>query len=309
MISKTLSIKLPHKGSNIHCCKDTGLVYVSSINGIMIYKGTELIHTIPSGPVMAFSPSGEYLVTNGGVYRTRGNFEKIKTLSATMTSAAFGASDDSFITISSGALVGYTWFSHQRELFWQRRYDIHRGENIRFIQRSGSRWVILNENGRLSYIAGDINWDPEDPVLFLDCLAPRELWTGNVRLIADETTATVVSDTIMWVRTLSNLKDDSKMFRVDDFEVGSVEHDRIVYRDSCHANGNIYRISRCGDFLLETIYSDPNPEPEPESEHESEPEPQPEREVKQVSKTGRVYGVTTRSRARAEAALKSLIKV
>lgn len=297
--SKTLTIKLPHKGSNIHSCH--GLVYVSSMHGIMIYKGTELIHTIVSGPVMAFSPSGKYFVTNGGVYYAQGKFEKIKTLTVTMTSAAFGASDDSFVIISSGALVGYTWYSHQRELLWQIRCDIFLDEKIRFIQRAGSRWVILNENGRLSYIADDFNWDPEDPVIIIDYLAPREMWTGDVRLIADESSAIVVSDTLMWVRKLSNLKDDSTMLRAGDCVVGSVEHDRIVYRDSCHSNGNIYRISRCGNFLLETIFSEPEPE------LELEPEPEPAKQ--EVSKTGRVHGVTTRSRARAEAALKSVIKV
>lgn len=302
--SKTLTIKLPYKGSNIHSCH--GLVYVSSMHGIMIYKGAELIHTIVSGPVMAFSPSGKYLVTNGGVYDAQGTFEIIKPLTVTMTSAAFGASDDSFVTISSGALVGYKWFSHDREKLWQKEYDFYLGEKIRFIQRSGLGWIILNENGRLSRIGVDINWDPEEPVLILDYLAPRELWTGKVRLIADETTATVVSDTLMWVRTLSDLKDDSKMFRANDFVVGSVEHDRIVYQDSCRVDGNIYRISRCGDFLLEIIACELAAKPESESEPEPMPAPKP---LKEVSKTVRVYGVTTRSRARAEAALKSVIKV
>ena len=297
-----LTNTLPSLGCRIHCCKHTGLVYVSSQEGISIFQGGRLLYTIRGGPVMAFSPSGKYIVTDGGVYRAQEPFNLLVPLSLIMDDAAFGSTDNEFIILSVGCLVGYRWIKSDETPRWTQQYDIYLGEPVRQIVYSDSKWAILNANGRLSVISDNIDYDPEERVHIIEHVWPRECWTGNVRLLSENGYIVIASDQTLWMRKWEDIHEIEYQVFHDGVPVNSALHDRIVYRDSCRVGDNIYRISRCGNFLLQIIYTPIVPRVV------EKPTSPPKEPVVTVSKTGREYpsyGVMTRNQYKAFIALKS----
>jgi len=295
------TLAIPALGHSIFASSQTGLVYVSSSAGIHVYDNNKLIHTIPSGGhVMAFSPSEKYIVTNGGVYESRLPFSRVFELPQTMSSASFAATDKEFVIVSAGSLIGYDWIAQN---YWAQQYNLAVNEKARLIARGDNSWAILTENGRLSIISDNIGWDEEEPVKILDSVFPREEWTGNVRLISDGGVVLIASDRWICAKKYADLHAAEDIYYHDSFETGSAFHDMIVYRDAFRLSGNIYRISRCGNFLLRIMTR--NLVAAPVVEEEPKPKPKPARQ----ERVDPGFGVMTRSQYKAYIALHKVIKV
>lgn len=246
---------LPHTGRRVHCCKDTGLVYVSSEKGIFIFQGGKMIYTIPSGPVMSFSPSGKYIATDGGVYRAQEPFSLLAPLPLIMDDAAFGCNDSEIIVLSVGCLNGYKSLRLNENPVWTMQYSIHLGESARRIVFNEDKWAILNDTGRLTIVFDNIGYDSQETVPILDQIWPRECWTGDVRLYSKDGYIVIASGQTLWRRGWSDIHNIEDQIFHDSVAVNSVLHDLIVYRDSCRVGDNIYRISRCGKFLIQIIHT------------------------------------------------------
>ncbi len=293
-------INLPGQACKMHYEASTGLVFVSAEYGVYIYKDDERIHYIPGGRAMAVSPSGKYLVTSGGVYEAQAPFGLIQKTCHQIDHVIFLETDDYFVGVSDGCVELYCSRQFENQpINWVMKDSVSFNERVRLIEycQGERRFVVLDEKGGL-YIAGNhIGFGFDQP--FLLCLAkhlPRkdwaqqEFWHNNVRLVVEGDRAMIIDPTGIDFKDMKDYQ--SKIIR-HELSIDSPVSIRnwVTRRDFVQSGSYTYYMTQYGGYLIHVE----------ESKKEDKPE--------NVSKTGRTYGVVTRSQALAAEKLKSIIKV
>lgn len=284
-MSEQIAVGFGFEGFDVRCLNSTGLVYISTRNGVVVYKGTRPINVMGWSRAMAVSPSGKYIVTGGGVYDTFEPFNRIQPLGTDIDSATFLDSDDKFVTVTAGEISIY---SRSKKSTWERVFLAQvENEYVRSVVYGQGVVAALTKSGRvLSLDAEDM--EKKARLLAQTVVSTREQWKEEgTRLVSDGKSCCVVSGNSIWKMNWKRMGEVVISYAKHEVDKDSRDYELIVFRGSCRTSKGLYSVSSCGKYL-----NMPSADPE----------------ILKQTKTGRRCGVVTRSQTRANEKLKSVIK-
>lgn len=278
-MSKQITVKFDFEGFDVRCPDSTELVYISTCNGVVVYEGTRSISVMGWSRAMAFSPSGSYIVTGGGVYSALKPFHRIRELAFDLDSATFLDSDDKFVTVSNGEI---TIYSRSEKSTWERVFLAQAdNEYVRSVIYGQGVVAALTKSGRvLSFDAKSMEKNAR--ILAQTVVSTSEQWKDDeTRLVSDGVSCCVVSGDSIWKMNWKKMGDVVISHTKHQVDTNSRDYELIVFRGSCRTSKGLYSVSACGMYLNMPAAAD---------------------------ESGRQYGVVTRSQTRANEKLKSVIK-
>lgn len=287
-MTEVKTVRLDFDGRDVHYSELTGLAYVSTCAGVLVYKGTEAVRILGEGSAMAISPSGKYLLTGGGIYNTTEPFELVQDMPRDIESATFLGSDSQIAVVIDGGISTYSR-GDDLEWGWLNKVRIE-NEYVRQIIYGQGVIVALMKSGYLRSL--DSNIFEKQRVLYLRTLSivpSRPEWRDpDARLVCDGASPGIVSESGISKMNWKNMGDVVVSYTKHHVDAYSRDHELIVYRGSARTEHGLFYVSGCGKYLTVPVVK-------------KSVEPQ-------QSKTGRRRGAITRSKSGPAAVFKSINK-